>query len=570
MDVIILVILSSLGYLLAYHTYGKFLARKVFRLRVSEATPAHLLNDGHDFVPTKKIIVFGHHFTSIAGTGPIVGPAIGIIWGWVPALLWILLGSIFMGAVHDFGALVMSMRNRGKTIADIAARYMNNRVRYIFFCIVFLAILIVIAIFGLVIALIFAKFPMAVFPVWAQIPIAIGLGIGLYKKNIKIISGTIAALLLMYGTVIIGAYVPFTMPALGSIPPTGVWTIILLIYVFFASSLSVTTLLQPRDYINAWQLMLVMGLLFFGIIASGLFADLTLVAPAVNRAPTDAPPMAPFLFLTIACGAISGFHSLVSSGTSSKQIARPHNALFIGYGSMLVEGLLGVLIIVTVAAGIGMAYKTADGTLLTGIDAWREHYASWGSSQGLGSKLDAVVIGAANMMKTLGVPQSIGVVIMGVFIASFAGTTMDSATRIQRYVVTELFSHLNIKWMTNKYVATAFAVITAAGIAFNSGADGKGALLLWPMFGGVNQLLAALTLILITVYLKRAGGYKLLLTAVPAFIMLIITVWGVSLNEISFIQQGNIMLSILNGVILLLALWLTVEGIIILMRKRRV
>ena len=176
MQTILLLVVTFAGYLIAYHTYGRFLARRIFRLDDGRATPAVSHNDGHDYVPTRRGVIFGHHFTSIAGTGPIVGPAIGIIWGWVPALLWVFFGSIVMGAVHDLGTLVMSLRNQGRSIADITARYINPRVRYIFFLVIFLELLIVVAIFGMVIAVIFARFPQAVFPVWLEVPIAITLG----------------------------------------------------------------------------------------------------------------------------------------------------------------------------------------------------------------------------------------------------------------------------------------------------------------------------------------------------------------------------------------------------------
>ncbi|MCP4715726.1 MAG: carbon starvation protein A, partial [Deltaproteobacteria bacterium] len=316
MDAIALLVITFVGYVIAYNTYGRFLGQKIFRLSKTARVPSREFEDGTDFVPTKKWIIFGHHYTSIAGTGPIVGPAIGIIWGWVPALLWIFIGSIFMGAVHDFGALVLSLRNQGKSVAEITAAYISPRVRYIFFLIIFLELLIVIAIFGLVIAVIFKMYPGAVFPVWMQIPIAITLGYAFCKKNAGVTRATLIAVIIMYITVALGQVMPFSMPDLG-LPPTGLWTILLLIYAFIASCLPVTTLLQPRDFINAWQLFIAMGLIVLGILVSGLSGDLSIVAPAVNLHPEGAPSILPFLFLTIACGAISGFHSLVSSGTSS-------------------------------------------------------------------------------------------------------------------------------------------------------------------------------------------------------------------------------------------------------------
>jgi carbon starvation protein len=348
------------------------------------------------------------------------------------------------------------------------------------------------------------------------------------------------------------------------IPPTGVWVIILLVYAFVASTLPVTTLLQPRDYINAWQLFIAMGLLIFGVVASGLGGGLAMVAPAVDFSPQGAPPMIPFLFITIACGAISGFHSLVASGTTSKQVANEKDAQFVGYGSMLMEGALAVLVIVAVGAGIGMGYESATGDTFTGVAAWKQHYSSWGAaSKGLGPKLTAVVVGSANMMEALHVPRELGIIIMGVFIASFAGTTLDTATRIQRYVVAELFTDIKLKFMANRFAATAFAVVTAAGVAFATGVTGTGAMKLWPMFGAGNQLLAALALLVMTNYLMAKGGCRFLVTGIPCVFMLGMTVWAVVINEINFIKGSNWLLSGINAVVLVLALWMVVEGVIV-------
>lgn len=326
MDALLLMTLAFAGYIVMYHLYGKYLARKIFALSGDARTPAVELEDGIDYVPTKKEVIFGHHFTSIAGTGPIVGPAIAIIWGWVPALLWVFIGSIVMGAVHDFGALIISMRNQGKSISDYTAKYVNNRTRFLFFLIVFLELWIIIAIFGLVIAVIFAMYPQSVLAVWMEIPIAIYLGHLIYKKGKNVMAWSIYAVIAMYVCVLLGPYLPIKMPAIAGIPPTGVWTIILLTYAFIASVLPVTTLLQPRDFINSHQLVIAMALLILGVLFSAFSGSLEIVAPAVQSSPAKAPPMWPFLFITIACGAISGFHSLVSSGTSAKQVRNEERA----------------------------------------------------------------------------------------------------------------------------------------------------------------------------------------------------------------------------------------------------
>ena len=561
MEAIIIMVVAFIGYLLAYRLYGRFVGKKIFALSNANKTPAVQMEDGQDYVPTRKGIIFGHHFTSIAGTGPIVGPAIGVIWGWLPALIWVFVGTIVMGAVHDFGSLVMSLRNQGKSISEITSKYVNNRTRTIFFLIVLLELWIVIAIFALIIALIFAMYPQAVFPVWMEIPIAILLGYLIYKRGGNVGLFTFLAVFLMYITVIVGHFLPLAMPTIAGIPATGVWCILLFIYAFIASTLPVTTLLQPRDYINAWQLFVAMALLVIGVIVAGARGMLTVVAPAVQAVPEGAPPLWPMLFITIACGAISGFHSLVSSGTSAKQVKTEEDALFVGYGSMVFEGVLATVVIIAVVAGIGIAYTTTDGAMLTGTAAWTHHYANWAGAAGLGSKVAAFVVGGANMVASFGIPKAIAIIILGVFVASFAGTTLDTATRIQRYVVQELAGDAKLKFMQNRYAATAFAVITAAILAFATGASGAGALKLWPLFGATNQCLAALALLAITVYLKQRGGLRYLVAGLPAAFMIVMTTWALILNEISFIKTGNIMLTVINAAVLLIALWIVVEGL---------
>ena len=562
MNTLVLMLICGGGYLVAYHTYGRFLAKKIFKLDKNAPVPSVELRDGIDYVPARKGIIFGHHYTSIAGTGPIVGPAIGIIWGWLPAILWVFFGSIFMGAVHDFGALIVSLRNEGKSLSEVAARYINMRVRFIFFAVVFLSLLIVIAIFGVVIAAVFTRFPSAVVPVWLQIPIAVALGFAIYKKTANVTIATTIAVIGMYLCIAIGSLLPVELGTVFGIPPTGLWVIILLIYAWVASTLPVTTLLQPRDYINAWQLFIAMGLLVGGAVVASLSGNLPLVAPPVNRAlPAGTPPIWPFIFVIIACGAISGFHSLVASGTSSKQVSKETDCQFVGYGSMLLESFLAILVLVCVAAGIGIALKLENGTILTGQAAWQHQYSAWIGAKGISDKIAPVVIGAANMMGKIGIPEAVGITLMGVFIASFAGTTLDTSTRIQRYVISELATDLRIPFLANRWVATSFAVLTAAGLAFATGADGKGAMVLWPLFGSANQLLAALALLLVTLYLKRRGGLKFLVTGVPCLIMLVITNWAMVKNEMSFINKGNWLLAIIGGGIFALSLWMTIEAL---------
>ncbi len=562
MKPILLMVVLAVGYVAMYRFYKVFIARKIFKTDDRNPVPSKEFEDGKDYVPTKKAIIFGHHFTSIAGTGPIVGPAIAIIWGWVPAVLWVFFGSVLMGAIHDFGSLIISMRNQGKSISDYTEKYVNRRTRFLFFLIVFIELWITIAIFGIVIASIFEFYPTSVGPVWLQIPIAMWLGYMIYKKKKNMALWSVVAVVLMYATVLLGTYMPVKLSEMTTWPVTGVWTVILLIYAFIASVLPVTLLLQPRDFINAYQLFIALGLIALGVIFASFNPDFRMVAPAFVEKPAGAPPIIPFLFITIACGAISGFHSLVSSGTSSKQVSKESDAVFVGVGSMLLESVLAFLVIIAVAAGIGLGYTDAQGHHLIGTEAWTQHYSSWAAAKGLQNKLAAFIDGAANMIETTGIPASIAVVIMGVFVASFAGTTLDTATRIQRYVITELFASAKSKLFKNVYFTTFLAVATAAALAFANGADGKGAMVLWPMFGAINQTLAALALIIITLYLRQKGGRKWLWSGIPAVFMIVVTTWATFLNELNFIAKKDWLLISINLVILLIVVWVTIEGVI--------
>ncbi|MDF7805948.1 carbon starvation protein A [Pontiellaceae bacterium B12219] len=554
---------AAILYIIAYHTYGRFLGRRIFKVDPHAKCPSETHRDGIDFVATDKLVLFGHHFTSIAGTGPIVGPAIAIIWGWVPALIWILIGSVFMGAVHDFGSMMISLRHEGRTIGDIAGTIINPRVKSLFMLIIFFALWLVIAIFGVVIAAVFAIFPESVIPVWLQLPIAIWLGFMVYKKGKSHITYGIIATILMYATIVIGARFPIILPDLGSLSNVGIWVIALLIYAYVASTLPVTVLLQPRDYINAFQLCIAMVLLFLGI----LVTHPPMVAPATNFAVEGAPSLIPLLFITVACGAISGFHCLVSSGTSSKQCDQETSAQPISYGGMLLEGMLAIIVSIACGAGIGLGLEK-DGTVFQGLEAFNQQYASWSSAGGLAAKIDAFVIGSSNMIAGLGLPKGVILTLMGVFVASFAATTLDTATRLQRYIISEIAETCNVPALGKKHPATFIAVATALLLAFSSGGDGKGALSLWPLFGAVNQLLGGLALLVITVWLARKK-INIIYTALPMVFMIVMTTWAMKINLVSFFAGGNWLLFGIGILITILQLWMILEGIIVLARLKR-
>lgn len=560
---------AGLLYIIAYHTYGKFLSKKIFKLNKDNVCPSVELHDNVDFVPSKKQVLFGHHFASIAGTGPIVGPALAIIWGWLPALIWVVFGSIFMGAVHDFGSLVISLRCQGRSIGDIAGDLISTRVKLLFLLIIFFSLLIVIAIFAVIIGVCFKMFPESVWPVWLQIPIAVILGILLYKKNWNATLLGIIAVVIMYGTIIWGAYHPVTLDGLKIatmnvtgqehwnmvFTPEAIWVVLLLIYVYIASTISVKTLLQPRDFINSYQLFIAMGMLALGII----MAHPAMIAPVTNLHIKGSPPVLPMLFVFVACGAISGFHSLVASGTSSKQCQNEHDSLFIGYGSMLIESMLAVFVIIACGAGIGYGSHASAG-------AFSEHYSSWAAAHGLSAKLSAFINGSSNMMTSFGLPLAVGKTLMGVFIVSFAATTLDSATRIQRYIIAETATMSKMPLFARTHPATCIAVGSAFILAFCEG-SGKGAFKLWPLFGAMNQLLGGLALLVITVYLARKK-INALYTAIPMIFMIIMTGWAMYYNVMGFAgyrgAPRNTLLLIISLIIVGFEIWMMVESAIVL------
>jgi len=537
------------AFALGYRFYSGFLSRRVFALSDEEPVPAHELEDGVDFVPTRLSVLWGHHYTSIAGAAPIVGPALAVIWGWLPALVWVTVGTLVMGAVHDFAALVISLRNRGRSIGEIAGSVIGPRARTLFLLVISLLIWIVLAVFAFIIATLFRANPGSIFPINVQIVVAVLLGWLVYRRGVPLFVPSLVGYALLIAAVFVGNDVAAAFPALAGIPVL-TWVWILLIYSFVASVLPVWLLLQPRDYLNAHQLVTGLALLFLGL----LVLRPEIQAPMVRMHPEGAPPMIPFLFITIACGAISGFHGLVASGTTSKQVARMTDARPIGYGGMLGEGALGLLAVLASTAGFA---STAE---------WHGHYGSWSALSGLEPKLDAFVTGGGRFVAALGVPLDTAKTFIAVMVIAFAATSLDTGARIQRLVIAELATSYGVRALTNRYAAGALGIGACLILALTQ-ADGRGGLILWPLFGTTNQLVAGVTLLVVSIWLKRQGR-PVVYTVVPMVLVAATTLVAMAGELIGYLRDSLWLLSVTGAVILACDLWILFEGLRLLLTGR--
>ena len=546
------------AYFIAYRVYARFLSEKVFKLDPTRATPAHTMTDGVDYLPTKPEVLFGHHFASITGLAPMLGPAVAVIWGWLPALIWVVFGAIFIGCVHDFSALVLSARARGVSVGSIAEGVISSRARILFLLIIFFGVALAMGVFVFVISKLFGVYlvppkeglpgsgmegyPQAVFPSLILMIIAAVSGFLLYKKKAPfkpvIIVGFVLSLLAIWGGVQLKEH-----GFHGDWWPTGsTWIYVLLIYAFLASVLPVWSLLQPRDFLNSLLLYLGLGLAYLGLFVGNPEFD----APAVIAHPEGAPSIFPFVFIIIACGAVSGFHGLVSSGTTSKQMDKETHAKPIGYGGMLGESLLGLLAVLACTAG----FRSPE--------TWHNHYESFEKiSTGLANKLGGFIDGTTSFLTDLGLPHDLSAAVIAMVVVSFALTTLDSATRLLRFNIEELGQSLKIPFTGNRYLAAFLACLTIAFFAFYE-VDGKpAALALWALFGTTNQLLAALTLMMVTLYLKHRK-WPVWPAAIPAVLVMTTTIIAMVHNLTKFYGKDNLLFTV--GLILLgLGIWLVVE-----------
>ncbi|MTI51277.1 MAG: carbon starvation protein A [Alcanivorax sp.] len=550
MSAILLLVLGLGGMAAGYFVYSRFIAEKIYKLDPDFRTPAHEFEDGVDFVPTNRFVLWGHHFTSVAGAAPIVGPAIAVIWGWLPAFLWVVLGTIFFAGVHDSGAIWASVRNRAKSVGSLTGEVVGGRARSVFMIVIFLVLLMVNAVFGVVIAKLLINNPGAVVPVWGAIAVALVIGQLIYRRKIGLGLVSVVGVAALYALIYIGPSVPVTLPeSTAGLSANALWILILFGYAAIASLLPVWVLLQPRDYINGLQLFVGLILLYGAVI----IASPTVVAPMINfGVPEGTPSMLPLLFVTIACGAISGFHGLVASGTTSKQLDKETDARFVGYFGAVGEGALALAAIIAATAGFA---SLAD---------WQAVYTSFGQGS-----LTAFVDGGAFILAAgTGMEVTVAATLLTVMAALFAGTTMDTGLRLQRYIFQEWGEIYNIGWMRKALPATLLSVASCLILAFGAGgADGSGGLLIWPLFGTTNQLLAGLTLLVITVMLVRRGR-PTLYTLGPLVFLLVMTLAALLMQLRDFFEKENWFLLGLDLVVLVAAVLVTLECVAALRRAK--
>lgn len=558
-----LAILGFVIFFLGYRYYSRFIAEKIYKLDPEFKTPAHVYEDGVDYVPTNKWIVWGHHFTSIAGAAPIVGPAIAVYWGWLPAVLWVIFGTVFAAGVHDFGTLVLSIRHKGHSIGTLADKLIGNRAKLLFLFIILILVLMINAVFAWVISSLFIKFPASILSIFIQIPLAVWIGYYTYKKKGGMLIPSLVALAVMYFSAIIATYVPALQIDLvqyfggesntilfglnGVSLSFLVWIVILMVYVYIASTLPVWKLLQPRDYINSHQLVVGLAILYLGLI----FINPEITAPMTHS--TSDVSWFPLLFITIACGAVSGFHGLVSSGTTSKQIDKETDARFVGYLGAVGEGALALITIIAVV------------TYFNSSQDFLALYSNFGSASSEG--LSAFIKGAGNLATGLMIPAAAARTIVAVIVVSFAATTLDTSVRLMRYIIAELGQEYRIKSITNIHVATSIAVIsTALLVLLPEGPKGlgSGGYLIWPLFGTSNQLLAGISLLLVSIWLKR-NNRSIIYTAVPMIFLLFMTLWAL-IKQVVFEWSGlgasdaNFLLLFFGAIILGFTIWILLES----------
>jgi carbon starvation protein len=492
---------------------------KIMELDPERKTPAFTQSDGVDYIPARNwLVLFGHHFSSIAGAGPVVGPVLAVmLWGWLPALVWVIVGTIFVGGIHDFAALFISVREQGHTLGDIAGRLISREVKIIFLIFLWLALILVIAVFAFLCADTFVKEPKIVLPSLGLIPVATVVGFLLYRLNFNNTLTTIFGLSCLVALIFLGNFFPIRLGLEG-------WLAILFFYCLVASVLPVNVLLQPRDYLSSFLLLFGVGAGFIGL----LFSHPDISMPAVLSLRSTEGLLWPGLFITVACGAISGFHSLISSGTSSKQIQSEKHIKRIGYGGMIAEGIVAVLAIISVSI---LFQRGDDFSAILKTEGPINIF-----SRGFGV-ITADILG--------GNGPFIAVTILNAFIL----TTLDTATRITRYIAEELFQ------IKNRYLSTLLIVALSAILAL-SGKWQK----IWQIFGASNQLIAALALLIIT-YWFMSHKKSIRFTLPAAIFMLITTIFALILRLVAFYDSNDYLLLAICFALIVLALFMVYKTV---------
>lgn len=523
MSLIALLLSSGAILLVAYFTYGRFVSNKL-KISNKNITPAHTLEDGIDYVPSKVPVVLGHHFSSIAGAGPIVGPIIAIAFGWIPAVIWILVGGIFFGAVHDITSMIASMRHEGKSIGFIIQKYIGKQGKQLFMFFCFATLILIIAVFTDIVAKTFVNNPGAASSSTLFVVLAIAFGMVdkvTGNKKYALVITSIVGIILMYYFVYLGIQFPISLGY-------NAWVVLLMAYAFAASVAPVSFLLQPRDYLSSFLLYGLIIVAVVGIVAAN--PDIKMDTQVQVNA-EGLGYIFPVLFVTVACGAISGFHSLVASGTTSKQINKENDAKVIGFGGMLIESFLAII---SVGAVVVMTRSEYTSTLA--VDGPVTMF-----SNGLGS-----------IISTIGISEDLAVTFVALTVSAFALTTLDTCTRLARFTFQEYFEDVDTKtgrmFVSNRYLAT-FIVVVLSVLLLASGSFAT----LWPIFGSANQLLAALALLAVAVWLiKKKVNPTFVL--IPMFFMFAVTLSSLLLFAIQNFNNGTYLLSFIAGLLFLLSI----------------
>lgn len=553
MNGLLLLGIASIILTAAYLLYGRYLV-KTWGIDPNAKTPAVEREDGVDFVPSSKWEVFAHQFSSIAGAGPVTGPVMAMIWGWLPAFLWIIVGGIFFGAVQDFGALYASVKSKGKSMGQLIEDYIGRKGRRLFFLFAWLFTLLVIAAFADMVAGTFNGFsaegaqlaPNASAASISILYVFVAIAFGLFLRKTKIggWKQAVLAIVLIVAMLALGIAFPIYLDKTS-------WIYIIFVYIFFASVTPMWLLKQPRDYLTTFLFIAMIAAAVIGVFIS----NPQISTPAYTGFTTTSGYLFPTLFVTIACGAVSGFHSLVSSETSSKQIANEKDMLQVGYGSMLLESLLAVLVIVVVGS---LTSLSASGVLDANLSAMALADGA--------TPFTKFSVGVTGLVAQLGLPQEWGLCIMTMFVSALALTSLDAVARIGRMSFQEFFEvdrNENpsgiLRFLTNKYTATVITLL--GGYLLSLGGYNN----IWPLFGSANQLLAAMVLIALSVFLKVTGRKGFMLY-VPMTLMLIVTMTslGMSIYNICmklFVNGGFVFMT--DGLQLIVAILLVVLGLLI-------